>query len=273
MGAPEPIASESDLAAIIAKLKSGETSWAAVSADLRIQIEHTNNPETSRPYSEFDFSGGSAGGAPGLDLSKILSAGAASTTDPVLIDAAKIYYQLYGVAAPSGLLEGLEKDLGDIFAIKDALVAQAKQDKAPGLADFLSGGTGTTNPIVSAAESYYAQLYGKTAPKGMLEKMVAGGMDLYAIQSQLLESAGAAGAPGYDNIRYANLMSAGNSLYFKLWGEDAPPTSVKGLVDQGLNLFQMEQTWRADPTFKSTKTYKDEESQYAGVVANLLGER
>lgn len=129
------------------------------------------------------------------------------------------------------------------------------------------------DPVLSAAQSYYFQLYGLEAPKGMLEKMVDSGLDLYAIQNQLLSTAGEQGAPGYDNIRYQNLLSAGNSLYFRLWGEDPPPVAVKNMVDNGLNLFQMEKSWRADPTFKDTRTYRDEQSQYAGVVANLLGTR
>lgn len=270
----EPVVSSADLDKIIADLKSGKTTWDQVSQEIKTQIEYAKNPETGTYYTPADF--GTTGGLPSNQdlIDAINNAGAAGGTDPVLVDAMKIYYQLYGVTPPAGMVEGLIQQYGDIFAIKDALVAQATADNAPGLATFLQSSQYTSvSPIVSAAESYYTQLYGKQAPTGMIQGLVDGGMDLYAIQNQLLESAGKAGAPGYDNIRYANLLAGGNNLYFKLWGEDAPPTAVKGLVDQGMNLFQMEQTWRSDPTFKGTKTYKDEEAQYAGVVANLLGTR
>jgi len=164
-------------------------------------------------------------------------------------------------AQPPGTLTeaDLNSSLGGLGSIEAALLAS------------LNKKTPHVNPEVASAAKYYFQLYGKTPPKGFIEGMVKQGLDVYTIQDMLLEQGKKDDAPGYDDIRYRNLLASGESLYFQLWGEDAPPNYIDNMVSQGMNLQEIMANERAKPAFKNTKTYQNQADSLAQQLAQLLG--
>jgi len=196
--------------------------------------------------------------------------------DPITKDATDWYYKLYGISPPEGYIDQLKSQYTDIYSIKAAILAQARKDKAPGLATLtksqLSPQEQRLSSLTSAAETYYFELYGRPSPPGEILKMAQSGMSLFGIQQSLLKGAKAAGAPGYADVRFQQEVSSGQQLYFSLWGRDAPPQYIeKRITDDGMNLWELEKFERSKPAFMDTKVAKDEIFAAAGQLTNFLG--
>lgn len=135
------------------------------------------------------------------------------------------------------------------------------------------GGAGAkkVNPVVQSLTGYYIKLYGKLPPSGYIPGLLKAGGDLYSIRNDLLAKARGDEAPGYEDVRYQQLLQSGAGVYFQLWGEDAPPNYVKDLIGSGMNLQEIAANERMKPAFKNTETYKQDSLKFAGQLASLLG--
>jgi hypothetical protein len=70
------------------------------------------------------------------------------------------------------------------------------------------------------------------------------------------------------------LVAAATSAYFDIWGTPPPNGDyIQNLIDQGLNLFEIQQHEMDKPGFALTSTYRDRYSGYAQVAANVFGRR
>lgn len=69
------------------------------------------------------------------------------------------------------------------------------------------------------------------------------------------------------------VVSAGTQIYFRLWGTNAPEGYIERLVKAGLNVYEIEEHERRKPSFRRTKTYRDEATSYGRRLASILGTR
>lgn len=61
------------------------------------------------------------------------------------------------------------------------------------------------------------------------------------------------------------------SVYFRLWGERAPPNVISQALNAGLNVFQFEDQIRQDPAFRKSETYQNEMADNVLGLARMLG--
>jgi hypothetical protein len=68
-------------------------------------------------------------------------------------------------------------------------------------------------------------------------------------------------------------ITAGEQLYFQIWGVQPPKDYIKGLVGQGLNVFEITQHELSKPGATRTQFYRDQLAQYGSIAAQIMGKR
>jgi hypothetical protein len=64
-----------------------------------------------------------------------------------------------------------------------------------------------------------------------------------------------------------------SSVYFRLWGIPPPEGYVEKQVDAGVNVYEFEMNERMKPAFRLTMTFRDQQSSFAQVAAQIMGTR
>lgn len=72
---------------------------------------------------------------------------------------------------------------------------------------------------------------------------------------------------------FTPLLRSATQLYSSMWdGLPPDPSYIQGLVNKGVNLYQMEQMWRSDPAWLQTNAAQQEiEKTYSGVLGDIFG--
>lgn len=65
----------------------------------------------------------------------------------------------------------------------------------------------------------------------------------------------------------------GQRAYFEIWGEEAPPGYIEGLVNNGLNVPEIILRELSKPALRETLYYRDQFADWASFLANLMGKR
>jgi len=68
-------------------------------------------------------------------------------------------------------------------------------------------------------------------------------------------------------------VSAGERLYFQIWGTKPPKGYIEGLVKAGLNIFEIQAHELSKPGAKRTQYYQGKFADYAATLAQAMGFR
>ena len=86
-------------------------------------------------------------------------------------------------------------------------------------------------------------------------------------------SSGGAGGEGEEADPNQPLVDAGIQFYFSTWGQVPPSNYIEGLVESGMNLFEIQEHERTKPAYANSPRGREDLSSLNAGMANALGVR